>query len=308
MRYYIGNTDLDWYNYLKRISPEDINFWQPGGLSHFKAIEKGSPFLLKLKSPINKIAGIGFFTSHSLIPIDFAWEVFQNRNGTDNFLDFYSKINSYRDNFNTIEKNSNIGCIVLTNPIFFNEEDWILLPENWSKNIVQGKTYNTDDENDKRYWKLIESVLLKYSVNQTSEIVNESVPLYNQYLTNFRIGQGAFRILVTDAYSRRCAISGEKTLPVLEAAHIKPYSSFGINTINNGLLLRADLHKLFDSGYITVTDRYNIEISRMIKEEFENGRDYYKFHGQQLVSLPLNTSDLPNKDYLKWHNENMFRT
>ena len=68
------------------------------------------------------------------------------------------------------------------------------------------------------------------------------------------------------------------------------------------------MHKLFDSGYITVTNKYNIEISRKIKEEFENGRDYYKFHGQHLVSLPQNTFDLPKKDFLKWHNENIFKT
>ena len=306
MKFYIGNTDLDWYLYLKKINPEDINFWQPGGLSHFRAIEPGSPFLLKLKTPVNKIAGIGFFTSHSILPIDFTWEVFQNRNGVDNFLNFYSKIKSYRDPSNPIERTPNIGCIILTNPVFFNEGDWISLPENWSKNIVQGKTFNTNDENDNRYWKLIESILAKYSVIKSVEVVNESFPLYGQYLANFRIGQGAFRILVTDAYSRRCAISGEKTLPVLEAAHIKPFS-FGINTTNNGLLLRSDLHKLFDSGYITVTDKYNIEVSRRIKEEFENGRDYYKFHGQKLKSLPHINYDLPKPDYLKWHNENVYR-
>jgi len=308
MNYYIGNTDLDWYSFLRKINPEDINFWQPGGLSHFKAIETGSPFLLKLKSPINKIAGIGFFTSHSILPIDFAWEIFQERNGTNDYLDFYSKIKSYRGSSNPIEKNPNIGCIVLTNPIFFNESDWISLPLDWAKNIVQGKTYRTEDENGKTYWARIESVLLKYSVNQSTEIASEPTPLYGRYLTNVRIGQGAFRVLVTDAYSRRCAISGERTLPVLEAAHIKPYSTFGINTTNNGLLLRADLHKLFDTGYITVTDKYNIEISKRIKEEFENGRDYYKFHGQHLVSLPHNNFEMPSKEYLKWHNDNLFKT
>lgn len=307
MNYYIGNTDFDWYRFLKRINPEDINFWQPGGLSHFKAIETGAPFLLKLKSPINKVVGIGFFTSHSLLPIDFAWEVFQERNGTANYLDFYSKIKAYRGPSNPIEKNSNIGCIVLTDPIFFDEADWISLPSDWSKNIVQGKTYNTDDDYGKRYWALVENVLLKYIVTQNADISNEPIPLYARYLTKVRIGQGAFRVLVTDAYSRRCAISGEKTLPVLEAAHIKPYSSYGINSTNNGLLLRSDLHKLFDSGYITVTDNYNIEISRRIKEEFKNGRDYYKYHGQKLVSLPFNNFDKPKKDFLTWHNENIFR-
>jgi len=308
MNYYIGNTDFDWYRFLRKINPEDINFWQPGGLSRFRAIDTGSPFLLKLKSPINKIAGIGFFTSHSILPIDFAWEIFQERNGTKDYLDFYSKIRSYRDSSNPIEKNPNIGCIVLTNPIFFNESDWISFPDDWAKNIVQGKTYRTEDEIGNTYWKRIESVLLKYSVKQSKEIVSEPTPLYSRYMINVRIGQGAFRVLVTDAYSRRCAISGERTLPVLEAAHIKPYSTFGINTTNNGLLLRADLHKLYDTGYITVTDKYSIEISSRIKEEFENGRDYYKFHGQQLVSLPHNNYEMPNKEYLKWHNENIFKT
>lgn len=61
-----------------------------------------------------------------------------------------------------------------------------------------------------------------------------------------RIGQGAFKVLITDAYQRRCAITGEKTLPVLEAAHIKPYSLDGPHEINNGLLLRRDFHTLFD--------------------------------------------------------------
>lgn len=257
MKYYIGNTDLDWYNYLKKINPEDINFWQPSGSNIFRAIEKGSPFLLKLKRPINKIAGIGFFTSHSMLPIDFAWEVFQNRNGVPQFKDFYNKIKTYRVSSNSIEKNPNIGCIVLTNPIFFSEQDWITIPDNWSRNIVKGKTYNTANENDSVYWKKVETLLLKYS-SQSIDISTEPTPLYNHYLTNVRIGQGAFRILVTDAYSRRCAVSGEKTLPVLEAAHIKPYSTSGINATYNGLLLRADLHKLFDSGYITITDKFHL--------------------------------------------------
>ena len=51
---------------------------------------------------------------------------------------------------------------------------------------------------------------------------------------------------MTDAYERRCAVTGEKTLPVLEAAHIRPYALLGPHRVNNGLLLRSDLHKLFD--------------------------------------------------------------
>ena len=63
-----------------------------------------------------------------------------------------------------------------------------------------------------------------------------------------RLGQGSFRIMVADAYERRCAITHEKTLPALEAAHIKPFSASGPHHMGNGILLRSDIHKLFDSG------------------------------------------------------------
>jgi putative restriction endonuclease len=99
-----------------------------------------------------------------------------------------------------------------------------------------------------------------------------------------RLGQGLFRVAVTDAYSRRCAVTRERTLPVLEAAHIKPFAAGGDHEVANGLLLRRDLHVLFDRGYVTVTPDYRFEVSRRIREEFENGRDYYVLHGKMSKS------------------------
>jgi hypothetical protein len=49
----------------------------------------------------------------------------------------------------------------------------------------------------------------------------------NPLMVRPRLGQGSFRVLVTETYQRRCALTGEKTLPVLEAAHIKPYAELG---------------------------------------------------------------------------------
>ena len=64
-------------------------------------------------------------------------------------------------------------------------------------------------------------------------------------------------------------------MPVLEAAHIKPYNLVGRHEISNGLLLRSDLHTLFDLGYMTVTpDDLRVRVSRRIHDEFENGREY----------------------------------
>jgi putative restriction endonuclease len=138
--------------------------------------------------------------------------------------------------------------------------------------------------------------------------VNEDSRLYgNEYLHRSRLGQGAFRILVTDAYQKRCAISGERTLPVLQASHIKPYGN-GPNSVDNGLLLRSDLHILLDQGYLTVTPELRVEISPRIREEYENGRDYYRYHGNPLVVLPPSQMDRPNRQFLQWHNERVFRS
>ena len=65
MKYYIGQTDYDWFDYLSQMAPEDANFWRPGGRTHFKVLQPGAPFLLKLKAPYNAIAGVGFFSSLS---------------------------------------------------------------------------------------------------------------------------------------------------------------------------------------------------------------------------------------------------
>src|ERR1700712_1355577 len=113
-----------------------------------------------------------------------------------------------------------------------------------------------------------------------------------------RLGQGSFRIVVTYAYERRCALSGERTLPVLDAAHIKPYVVFQRHEVSNGLLMRSDLHRLFDDGYITIdpVDR-KIQVSNRIREEFDNGKEYYKLHGQR-IREPAQAIYRPHSDNL----------
>jgi putative restriction endonuclease len=120
-----------------------------------------------------------------------------------------------------------------------------------------------------------------------------------------RLGQGLFRILVTDAYSRRCAITGERTLPVLEAAHIKPYSLVKRHELPNGLLMRSDLHRLLDEGY-RGPGRSLCSCEQRIREEFENGKDYYKLQGQALRE-PDEAWAKPSLENLEYHAHNVFR-
>ncbi len=311
MKLWLGVTDNNWYNFLSELKPEDINFWQPGGNSTFKILSPGAPFLFKLKGKINKIGGVGFFSSQTFLPINVAWDVFREKNGASSFDEFQRSILNYRkDKFNV---NPIIGCIVLTNPIFFNENDWIEVPIDWHQSIVQGKSYDNTESIGLELWNRIELLLQKYlsdsTIGEKSQLILEEVePQYGiSILKKVRLGQAAFRVMVTDAFTRRCAITGEKTLPVLEAAHIKAYASSGPHFISNSLLLRSDLHRLFDSGYITISKDYKIEVSRKIKEEFENGKEYYQYHGKQLLHLPIRDFDKPALPYIEWHN-NIFKT
>lgn len=314
MNLYLGVTDTNWFNYLRSINPEDVNFWQPGGSSTFKALEPGAPFLFKLKSPVNAIGGVGFFISHSLLPLNTAWDYFGNRNGCESYTILQQMIRQYRKDER--ESNPVIGCIVLTDPIFFDTEDFIPVPDSFHPNIMKGKTYSIEDPDGIEIWRAVELRLAKYAGRYErnnkegdSLIIDypEAQKYGSEFLTRARLGQGAFRVLVADTYHRRCAITGEKTFPVLEAAHIKPYADSGPHSVRNGLLLRSDLHKLFDSGYISVGADYTIEVSRRIREEFENGREYYQYHGKELVVLPEMEQRRPGRAYLEWHNENVFR-
>lgn len=122
-----------------------------------------------------------------------------------------------------------------------------------------------------------------------------------------RLGQGAFRVLVTDAYKRRCAITGESTLPVLEAAHILPFVNSGPHQVSNGLLLRSDFHKLFDLGYVTVDTDLRVRVSKRIREDWFNGKAYYRLDGQPLQVLPEALDQRPKSDFLAWHNKEVFQ-
>ncbi len=75
--------------------------------------------------------------------------------------------------------------------------------------------------------------------------------------------------------------------------------------MNNGLLLRSDLHKLLDKGYLTITSDFHVEVSKRIKKEYENGREYYAMHGKELI-LPANSNFHPSREYIEWHNQNIY--
>jgi putative restriction endonuclease len=318
MRIYVGVTDQDWFDYLSSAPQiDEVNFWQPSPSAEFRALSKGDLFLFKPHRSARTrgrdlISGGGVFVSYSVLPIRLAWEAFEHRNGARTYSEMRQRLLRYRRIPGDPLEDFQVGCIVLTQPFFFDESSWFPAPE-WSASIVRGKAtgYELDKEAGQFIWQNIQRGWQRQRIHDLdgeAQRIEEERARYGKETTiKPRLGQGAFRVLVTDAYQRACAITGEHSLPALEAAHIRPYNDKGPHAVNNGLLLRSDIHRLFDHGYITITPEYRIDVSQRLKEDFKNGRSYYPFHGRPLTNVPVLPSDRPLKDMLVWHNESIFR-
>jgi len=309
MKLYVGVTDNSWFDYLSCLEDiDEVNFWQPSGDSTFKALKPGELFLFKLHSPRDYIVGGGVFAYYTILPISLAWELFGEKNGAASYEKMRHRVEQYRRSPDDSLKDFKIGCILLTQPFFFEKSNWFPAPE-WSAPIVRGKGYGLETEAGKYIIRKIEQVMIEkkelYLDSEGKSIIEQHERYGKDILIKPRLGQGVFKIIVTDAYERSCTITQERALPVLEAAHIRPYSENGPHQVNNGLLLRSDMHRLFDKGYMTVTPQLNIEVSHRIKEEFDNGEYYYTFHGKY-VYPPRRLEDRPSLEFLTWHNENKF--
>lgn len=310
MRIVVAVTDNDWFDFLAARRPDEVNFWRPRSQQGFHLLEPGGLFLFKLHSPRNYIAGGGFFVSHQILPVSIAWSAFAERNGVGDLPSFRRRIVKYGG---SNEHDPKIGCIALAQPFFFEPSEVVELPPSFKMNTQVWKGYDATAGEGAQLWASVQGRLQALHapasgpVEPTALVHEEAAGRYGaEYLARARLGQGTFRMAVMSAYERRCAITGERTLPALEAAHIRPYAELGPHVVPNGLMMRADFHHLFDAGYITITPELVVEVSRKIHEEFSNGRDYYKHHGEPLAVLPHHESLRPSRELLAWHNEHKY--
>lgn len=305
MKFWLGVTDNNWFSFQESNRFDELNFWQPSGTPPFKNADQGMPFLFKLKRPNNHIVGGGFFVTYSSLPLSLAWEAFGQKNGAATLRDLKSLINPKAKSGT---RDPVIGCTIVADPFFFRREDWIPTPDSFATNIVRGKMYDTSNLDGDSLWVMVQERMSR-SVGESLYVpgVEDVAAKYGtERLVKPRIGQGSFRLLVTDAYNRKCAITGESTLPVLEAAHIVPYAEEGNHDVTNGLLLRSDFHKLFDTGLVSITQDLKIKVSPQIRETYFNGKAYYRLQDSELASIPDNPLLMPNRDALKDHYENRF--
>lgn len=244
VRLWAANTDLDWFDYLAaQPNIDEVNFWQPSGHARFAAIQPGELFLFKLKSPRNVIGGFGVLSQSTNMPLSVAWEAFGVKNGARTYPEMRARILQYRPDARN-EPDPVIGCRVVVQPVFLPEALWIAQPDSWARSIVVGKTYETSTSEGMHLWEQVMAAAATAPSTSYGGVAEEHSiymgPRYGEpHLIRPRLGQGAFRLAVTDAYNRECAITGGRVLPALEAAHIQSYSSGGLHEVSNGLYFGA---------------------------------------------------------------------
>jgi putative restriction endonuclease len=314
---YVAVTHHDWFqNLADRRFWDEVNFWRPSAHHSFNG-KPGSPFFFKLKAPHNAIAGFGIVAGFSRLPDWLAWECFGEGNGAKSFNEMEQRLNTIRTKNKFIPSGPvpQIGCILLTSAMFFPKELWIAQPADWAPQNLTYQGYDLDHGEGLRIWRqcqervqTVRAEIAAFPRSAVFERLEDVVPADRfgpPRIIRPRLGQGTFRVAVMDAYQRACSVTGEHSLPALEAAHIRPYTQEGPHEVCNGLLLRADLHRLFDKGYLTITPDLKLRVGKRLREDYANGKSYYPLDNQTLNS-PIASSEPPAKEYLAWHNEHRF--
>ena len=280
--YTIAPTDYNWFSFLKETYTTGIvNFWTPTPWK-IKNVELGSKWFFKKKGGEKLICGYGIYNGIQIMTVKNAWTKFGTNNGCSSYAQFNSELSKYND---TIEGEKEIGAILLSDVVFFDEKDFINLDNRrieWSNNIVKYKTYNDSD------------IMLSTSIEQKTnfKLVETLNKRRKDSNINLREGQSEFRQKISKAYHYKCCVTGESCPDLLEAAHIQSYISKDSNHIQNGLLLRVDIHKMFDSGLIAINKDYEIIISSEITT------DYYHNLAGRKITLPDDIADYPSKEAL----------
>ena len=309
---FIAVTDDRWFRFLKGEASggrvDEVNFWSPRSVRKIKAFAPGEPVFFRLKRGFDAIAGYGFFAHHTVIGLAAAWDVFGWRNGEPDEVTFLGRIGEYRgeDLLDPRHRSDPIACTILRDARFWPRDQWIPwgVDQGWAKNIVQGKT----ERDPVRAELLRGAITADHSYDETCaeyreqfEVLDFDARRWRVAETVVREGQGTFRTRILDAYGRRCAITGERTEPVLDAAHIQPYLGPPSNHVQNGLLLTKEFHALFDEGLVGVTPDGFVKVSRALRQRWQNGRRYYDYDGKSLAKLPDDPRHRPSEEALEWH-------
>lgn len=135
--------------------------------------------------------------------------------------------------------------------------------------------------------------LQSFTKNDIIQAKDDDISKKTLIKKRIRRGQLKFRNNLLETYNNSCAISNCNIINVLEAAHIQKHTNSGINNTSNGILLRSDLHKLFDSNLLKINPQtFTVELSELLKSS-----SYGRFEGRKIRKDKF--GNYPDSNFLK---------
>jgi len=281
----------------------EVNFWRPGGPRAFRALQLGEPLLFKTHAPSNRLVGGGLFSGFAALHVSEAWDLYGTANGVATAAEMRQRVGYYRRRALAAGEDPLIGCILVRDVSFLPLDQTADPPPGLRPSVVQGKSYETDAPATAHYF---ETLAARLYTPVAGGVWRWDGPMHGDpAVASHRLGQHAFQAVVLDTYQRQCAITGNRVRPVLQAAHIRSVEDGGQHRTDNGLLLRSDVHILYDRGYLAVDTDYRLRVSPRLLQDFGNGDEFYARAGQR-IALPSKRIDRPGRDFLEYHLDNHF--
>jgi putative restriction endonuclease len=306
-------TNNDWFDRLSReatggppVRLDEACFWHPHALRPVVDAEPGEIAFLKLKAPQSAIGGYGFFAAFFVASdANWAWRNFGVRAGVGSRTELARLLGRSDE-----EMRTPLGCTLLRNLTFWPDHRWLAWREERGfrrQNVRGGR------EKDPANAALLMATVAADGAATPPDLVSNFRLLDTderrrvEHEEAVREGQRVFRARLLDAYGRQCAITGEHTEPVLEAAHIQPYLGPASNHVQNGLLVTSEFHTLFDDGLVAIEPpagnrrEHRIRVSKTIRERWNNGHRYNAYDGRPLHFVPDSPTERPSVEALEWH-------
>lgn len=316
MKAAVAPTDERWADFLAE-HPEqpEATFWQPSTSGRFRLLGEGEPLLFKTKAPApgrifrrwgpNQLVGGGILSGYERFAIGEAWDLYGEGNGVASLAELIARIGRFSPG---VDASSVIGCVLLRDLFFMPPQAALPQPEDFASNLTSAKGYDLAASGrhvDLVFATMLDRAEIRWDDGDLPASGRHDPVEFRERLTRARLGQQAFQGLMLTSYDRRCAVTGNRVVPVLEAAHIQPVTNGGTHTVANGLLLRSDVHRLFDRGLLGINERYELQVSPLLRARWGNGKEFYD-HAGSVIRLPEAKRERPSRDSITWHMDTVF--
>lgn len=189
------------------------------------------------------------------------------------------------------------GIVGLANASKLDKEIWDEFNNDWEKLVFESE--------------LLIAKFNEKEIEEIAEIEIEDIPIgkERERVVKTRVNQSFFRSMILSSYNLKCCFTGLSINNFLVASHIKPWKSDEKNRLNprNGLCLNSIHDRAFDQGFMTVTSDYKIKVSKHLdafnKESIVE--DFFLKYENQPIILP--DKFLPQKEFLDFHYEEIFK-